>query len=328
MSKETRFEPERVPAVRPDPDPDPDPDKDPDKDPACAGGGLDADELMARAIAIRAGGSTELDLAGAERLNGLDKLWLLHPYGLALAAGCGWFLGSWGPIVLTAVLVWMLGMSGSRKGRGKELARAREREGRSLLPPSSALRAGFGVFGVMGLAALAALLGGAPGLHFYLLNGLWAGLTAVAVYRASRTDAQTGWMTGATSMAVPCTFFGIPLAVLPGLPWPIRLLPILCAASVWATWSYLSGRGTSRTKAALNALVTASVASVCYLSASTAIWGLSLFEASVHLGVPLLSFGIPYWVARERMRLLPGPSGEEPPSAVLDGPGVPRALPG
>ncbi|MBI4863566.1 MAG: hypothetical protein HY815_25405 [Candidatus Riflebacteria bacterium] len=243
-----------------------------------------------------------VDLPGTERLGGLAKLWLLHPYALLAIAGYMSLMAP-GPFLVTAVFAWVAFVVGSGFGRG------RKRDGSSpLLAPSAGLKGGFRALGFTVLAAVAssflALLG-LPNVAFYVLNGAWVVLTAAAVHQASRTDAQTGWMVGATSMAAACAFFGIPLALIPGVPWPMKLIPFLCAGSAWQTWNYLSSRGAERTRSALKALSAASLATLCYLSFSALVMGFSLFEATCHFSIVAASFLIPLKTAMARLPLAP-----------------------
>jgi hypothetical protein len=242
-------------------------------------------------------------LPGTERLDGLDKLWLLHPHALLAIAGCLAVFSVDSPFFLASVFLWMIFSVGWRPGDNRSVA---ERVNDRLSPPSSALRGGFRAIGLAALAATVTGMLGPPGLAFYVLNASWVLLTAMAVSRGSRTDPQTGWMAGATSMAAACTFFGLPLALIPGIPWPVAILPFMSAGAAWQTWNYLSSRGRKRTRSAMKAVGFASLATILYLPAAV-LTGFSLFEVMCHFSVVAASVLIPFKECLGRMSLPSAP---------------------
>lgn len=261
------------------------------------------------------------DLAGVETMTTAKKLWLMHPYALLMAFGAMWVTL---PINAALATMMMIGLTlysvtmaaATRSSRSTALSRARKE---TLLAPSSALKAGLGIFGAMGLAATAASFAGGALFEFFVLNGTWGALSLFAVYQASKSDAQTGWMTGASAMAVPCTFFGIMVAIraVQIWPfwsltlWPVLMVPLLCMGAIWQSWNYLSTRGRDRTASSLKALAFASLATIFYLPATSFFWSFSIFEALIHLGLPIAAFAIPLWMNRERVRQVSAASQPE-----------------
>jgi len=243
---------------------------------------------------------TEEDsLPGTERLSSFEKFWFLHPHLLLGLAGYLAVFMVESPFLPSAVFLWTVLAMGSWFGKGTARRGVQESP---LSPPSEGLKSGYRAIGFATLAATLAGLLGPQGLAFYVLNGSWLLFSMAAVIRASRTDAQTGWMTGATSMGAACTFFGLPLAFVPGMPWPVTVLPLLSAGVTWQSWKFLSNRGQKRTTSALKALALASLATVFYLP-SAVLTGFSFFEAACHLSVVIASVLIPLGACLDRFCL-------------------------
>lgn len=238
----------------------------------------------------------DVDLAGAEQISLAGKLGVLHPYMLLLATGMMTTL----PMPITiALFAWVALVAGRSRRKSKALSRVREQ---ALDTPSNSVRKGFGA---IGWACLLALLAGGLGeswASFVVLNGAWAALTLNAVRSGSKTDAQTGWMAGATSMTAAALFFGVPLAFVAGIPFVVKLTPIWAGLSLWQSWKFMGARGTERSRAAMNAAASAAVATLCFLPATAALIGFSAFEAACHFAVAFGSVLLPIWSMREKLR--------------------------
>lgn len=267
-----------------------------------------------------AGGSRDLDLAGAEQLSTAGKVGVLHPH-ILLGLIAYYFPAA--PLPATfALFVWVM-LNGLARGKGRSKALSRVRD-RSLDTPSTGVRKGFAA---LSGACLLALLAGGLGetaLSFAVLNGMWAALTLGAVYSGSKTDAQTGWMAGATSMTAAALFFGVPLAFYAGIPFVVKLTPLFVAISLWQSWKFMGARGQARSRAALNAAVSAGIATLCFLPATAALLGFSVGEALCHFSVAFGSVMLPIWTMKDRLRTAIGGGGAS--TAALSGE-TPPALP-
>jgi hypothetical protein len=257
--------------------------------------------------------SDNLDLAGAESLSGLSRLWLFHPFALLVMVGLL-------PVAPSAVFIALFGwlVCHSSPPDGKGVARGASGRDYPLETPSAGIRKGFAAIGLASVLALAAGGLGTNLLSFGILNGAWAVLTAFAVRSGARTDAQTGWLAGATSMTAAGAFFGIPLALIPGMPLPVKLIPLFLATSLWQLWRATSLRGQARSRAALGAAVTGALATVCYLPGSflqfNMTWAYEVLCHSLTLGSSLF---IPLMIARESARAsLPAASTPSLPPAA------------
>jgi hypothetical protein len=250
-------------------------------------------------IAPLGGGSRDLDLSGAEQLSTVGKMGVLHPH---ILLGMMAILAPAAPHAASfAVFTWIVLNAMAGKRGSKALSRVRDR---SLDTPSTAVRKGFGALATACLLALiCGGLGEAP-LSFAVLNGAWAGLTLAAVRSGSKTDAQTGWMAGATSMTAAALFFGVPLAFYcyNAVPWVVLLTPFLAAGSLWQSWKFMGGRGTGRSRAALNATILSGLATLAFLPATAALIGFSAFEAMCHFSVAFGSIMLPIWTMRDRLK--------------------------
>ena len=272
-------------------------------------------DAYSRAVSGRTRDLLPSELTGTEKMGLAKKLWLMHPFALLIGIGVLSSQTVMSSVVITGLLLWTALMMGAKTFKQITVGPAAN----EVVAPSTAVKAGMGIFGMMGLASIGALMTGITNLDFFVLNGAWGVLSLLAVYQASKSDAQTGWMTGASAMAVPCTFFGMAVALRAmefsaGILLPVKLVPILCLAAVYQTWQYLSKTGRNRTKASLKALGLASLATVCYLPATTYFWGFSIFEAIVHLGLPVGAFAIPLLMSRNRLKMIgPADTGSKEP---------------
>jgi hypothetical protein len=260
--------------------------------------------------------SRELDLAGAEKLSTAGKLGMMHPFALLAVMGMIPITGFWPFMALFAWVAVVAGWCG--------LTAVKTTDDKAMVAPSGAMRKGFAALGTACvLALLAGGLGETP-LSFMVLNGMWAALTMAAVRSGTKTDAQSGWMAGATSQTAAALFFGVPLAFLvPGIPFTVYLTPFFSAGALWYSWKFMSSRGTDRSRAALNAAAMSALGTLAFLPATAALIGFSGFEAACHFTVALGSLLLPIWSMRNRMRPALGagdatpatlPSSEPPPA--------------
>lgn len=243
--------------------------------------------------------SRDLDLAGAENLSVGGKMGMMHPFVLLAAMG---LMQSAPAAALFALFGWVA-IVGGMMGGSKAVSKVAD-SGSRLDAPSGAMSKGFAAIGAACLAALVAGgLGDTPA-SFMVLNGLWAALTVVAVKSANKTDAQSGWIAGATSQTAAALFFGVPLTLIPGLPIPsvVYLTPILSAISLYNTWKTMSTRGTERSRYALNAAGAAALGTLAFLPATAALIGFSPFEAVCHLIVSMGTLMLPIWSMRDKFR--------------------------
>ena len=270
--------------------------------------------------------SRELDLSGAENLSIAGKLGMMHPFLLLLALGVS-SVSSWGAMMM--LFTWVAVVGGTMGGSKAVARRASDTSG--MLAPSGAISRGFGA---IGLACIAALLAGGLGeteLSFYVLNGLWAAFTALAVKSASKTDAQSGWIAGASSQTAAALFFGVPLLVSPLIPWAglglvVKSTVLFSMASLYQTWKFMGSRGTNRSRAALNAAGAAAIGTLAFLPATAMILKFSLFEVACHLTVSLGTLMIPIWSMRDKLRpalTSGGGSGDAPSLTSSDRPALP-----
>lgn len=271
-------------------------------------------------ISPLAGGSRDLDLAGAEQLSTAGKIGVLHPH-ILLGLIAYYFPAAPAPATF-ALFAWVMLNGLSRKKRSKALSRVHDR---SLDTPSTGVRKGFAALG--GACLLALLCGGLgeTALSFNVLNSMWALLTLAAVHSGSKTDAQTGWMAGATSMTAAALFFGVPLAFFAGIPFVVKLTPLFVLLSLWQSWKFMGTRGQARSRAALNAAASAGIATLCFLPATAALLGFSPLEALCHFSVAFGSVLLPIWSMKDRLRPALG-GGDGSSSGALGG-DAPPALP-
>lgn len=266
--------------------------------------------------------SRELDLSGAESLTIAGKLGMMHPFVLLFALG---MMQSVSAAVLFAAFGWVA-VVGGMMGGSKAVSRRKSRDGR-LVAPTGAMSKGFMA---LGAACLAAIISGGLGdtpTSFMILNGLWAALTMVAVKSATRTDAQSGWVAGATSQTAAALFFGVPLAAyisLPAWAYTVYATPFLSAISLYYSWRFMGTRGTARSRNALNAAGAAALGTLAFLPATAALIGFSGFEAACHFTVAFGSLLLPIWTMRDKLR--PALSSSGPDTASLPSPDRP-ALP-
>lgn len=253
-------------------------------------------------------GSREVDLPGAENLGTVGKMGMMHPFAILLAMG----MMQTAPWAAMLALFSWVAVVGGLMGGSKSVTTTESK----LDAPSGAMSKGFAAIGT---ACLLALISGGLGdtpLSFYVLNGLWASLTMVAVRSANKTDAQSGWIAGATSQTAAALFFGVPLAFASGLPIPmiVKATPILSAISLYYSWKTMSARGTERSRYALNSAGAAALATLAFLPATAAIIGFSAFEAACHLTVSMGSLLLPIWSMRNKLRpaLTAGDSSDRP----------------
>ena len=247
---------------------------------------------------ITGSSSRELDLAGAENLSVAGKMGMMHPFVLLAAMG---MMQSAPWAALVALFGWVAVVGGLMGGSKSLTTSARASK---LDSPSGAMSKGFAAIGGACLAALVCGgLGDTP-TSFMVLNGLWAALTMVAVKSATKTDAQSGWIAGATSQTAAALFFGVPLALIPGLtiPFVVKLTPFLSGISLFYSWKTMSARGTQRSRYALNAAGAAALATLAFLPATAALIGFSPFEALCHFTVSMGSLALPIWTMRNKMR--------------------------
>lgn len=244
--------------------------------------------------------SRDLDLSGAENLSVAGKLGMMHPFILLAAMG---MFQSVSTAVLFAAFGWVA-LVGGLIGGSKAVSKRKSRDTR-LMAPSGAMSKGFAA---VGLACLVAIISGGLGdtpLSFMVLNGLWAAFTMVAVRSATKTDAQSGWVAGATSQTAAALFFGVPLAAYLSLPvwaYTVYATPFLSAISLYYSWKFMGTRGTQRSRNALNAAGSAALATLAFLPATAALIGFSAFEALCHFTVAFGSLLLPIWTMRDKLR--------------------------
>ena len=262
--------------------------------------------------------SRDLDLSGAERLSTGGKFGMMHPFALLAVVGFS-TVSSWGAMM--ALFLWVT-FIGGMMGGSKAVAK-RSDEGGKLISPSGAMSRGFMALGAACVAALVAGGLGETALSFYVLNGLWAGLTMLAVRSASKTDAQSGWIAGATSQTAAALFFGVPLFTNPLVPLVVKLTPLFSLASLWYSWKFMGARGTNRSRAALNAAGAAALGTLAFLPATAALLGFSAFEAMCHFTVSMGTLMIPIWAMRDKIRPALSGGGDTTPLAAPERPALP-----
>lgn len=244
--------------------------------------------------------SRDVDLPGTEKLGAMGKLGMLHPMALLLALGV---ITTTTMTPLWALFAWVAVVGGLMGGSSSKAVARRSTDEGKLISPTGAMSRGYLA---LGGACIAAMLAGGLGetaFSFYVLNGLWAAFTMWAVRGATKTDAQSGWIAGATSQTAAALFFGVPLMLHPGVHWVVRLTPLFSAVSLWQTWKFMGSRGTARSRAALNAAGASALGTLAFLPATASLLGtFSLFEAMCHLTVSMGSLMLPIWAMKDRIR--------------------------
>jgi hypothetical protein len=254
--------------------------------------------------------STDVEVRGAETLGTKGRLIATMPLALMVIAGVPiWFISPLSMAVILAIasVATLPGLV------------ALKRSGDVPMKPSECVQAGAGAFSAAMLVNALYWAAGRPLGSFPLFWFIWPVLTALAVRRASKTDIQSGWATGASSIAA----FGLIRAISALYAHG----PLVLAACLWAmaggavvgglgSWVFLRSRGRGRSGAALGMLLAGAGASV-----SAALYCFMLghpFIGLASLAVPLYTFLAPLVSNRDKIRAALGESSRpalSPPSA-------------
>jgi hypothetical protein len=257
------------------------------------------------------------DLVGVDPNHRVLKLRPMVPY-LFLA---GIMLNS--PALMLGALAVSIcaGLMARATGHSRALAPHQTDGGRELLSPAGAVRKGFGAVGFACLSIYALYMVGFPPYLVYppsLFRGIWAFWTWRAVRSASRTDAQSGWMAGATSLTAFSMFWWAKFGFYLGIVAPICqvAIPTLGVAAAWQTWRFLSTRGVERSRAALKASVLGAAAALLFAPI-----GAPSFLPTVGLAAAVSLF-LPAWMSRHRLQI--GQESQPPALPEACDPATPR----
>lgn len=248
----------------------------------------------ATSLAVR----DDAPLAGAQRSGATDRLKALWPLAAVLAASTT-LSAPWLMLALLAAVA-----VGAKVRRGRSDATGAG--GRELLRPQDAVALGAHAFAVPALLKAAWWMTGSwGGMLAFLI--LWPALTGLAVMRAARTDVQSGWIAGASSLT-GVWLYQLWNSFWWGAPhWP--LLAVASVSTVGLIWKFLGARGHARSMAALGAAGAASITALM-------VAGMRLAQgfhvvAATYVVTALMCIALPVMMNRSRLAAARRSVGDE-----------------
>ena len=229
--------------------------------------------------------------AGAERLSPRQRAMAAAPLMMLLVAGAPLLYTH--HLVITALLLWA-----ALAARGGVVAVAKEERA---ITPSESVRLGVGAFSAAMLANAVHWYFRRPFGHAPIFWVLWPVFTALAVRRASKTDMQSGWAAGASSMAAFGLIRALGAISYGGhLAWLLWLMAAASGVAGFHLWRFLGSQGRGRSLAALSS-VTAGLVAGLGASVYCAL-GQHLLLGAAILFVPLYSLIEPVLKNRGALR--------------------------
>jgi len=245
-----------------------------------------------------------LDLAGSECLSPRQRVAAASPLMMLVLAGAPALYAH--PVFITALLVCVA--IAARAG-----VPALARETRRMVAPSEAVQMGVGAFSAGMLLNALHWYFGRPFGHIPIFWFFWPLFTAIAVQKASKTDTQSGWAAGASSMAAFGLIRALGAVHFGGhLAWLLWLMAGASGVAGYKLWRVTGTRGRDRSRAALGAVL-AGLAAATGAAAYCAFSHHLLLAVSI-LFVPLHALIAPLMKNRERFAGIGGEAAPMLPS--------------